>query len=152
MIAAATKYQPVPEAKDRRPAPAKVATPTLVKLAVRSRNATRTAALRRQFPNVIIPSFPAAIGWKEWATREMRTGGLIEQTLDWEKRTSAARFRSVAKARRDYQHNPKSDTRLVASIPAPEFFRARQLDKDFWADRQNLKNYQRDNPDAFIRL
>lgn len=152
MLTTATRYTPVPKAKDRRAAPSRVVTSTLVKLAVRARNAPRTAALRRQFPNVFIPSFSALIGWKEWATREMRTGGLIEQTLDWEKRTSAARFRSVAVARRDHQHNPKSDTRLVASIPAPEFFRARQVDKDFWADQQNLKNYKRDNPDAFIRL
>ncbi len=152
MIQAASKYQPVPAARERRPAPARVATGTLVEQAVRQRNRSRALALRQRFPHVFIPAFSALMGWKEFATREMRSGGLIEQMLDWERRTSAARFRSVAKARKDYQHNPKSDTRLVASIPAPEFFRARQVDPKFWEDRQNLKNYKRDNPDAFIRL
>lgn len=152
MIQAASKYQPVPVARERCAAPARVSTATVIERAVRVRNSKRALALRQRFPHVFIPAFSALMGWKDWATRELRPGGLIDQTLDFERRTSAARFRAVAKARKDYQHNPKSDTRLVASIPVNEFFRARQVDPKFWEDRQNLKNYKRDNPDAFIRL
>lgn len=152
MIQAASKYQAVPTAKERRAAPPRHSTSTLVQQAIRATNKKRTMALRSKFPHVFIPAFSAMIGWRDWATRELRPGGLFERHLDWEKRTSSARFRAVAKARKDYQHNPKSDTRLVASIPVQEFWRARQQDKDFWSDNQNLRNYKRDNPDAFIRL
>lgn len=152
MIQAASKYQPVPKAQERRTAPARASTCDLIERAVRAPNRRRTALLRSKFPNVFIPAFGALMGWKDFATREMRSGGLIDQMLDYERRTSAARFRAVAKARKDYQHNPRSDTRLVASIPVNEFFRARQVDPHFWEDRQNLKNYKRDNPDAFIRI
>jgi hypothetical protein len=155
MIQAASKYQPVPAAHERRAAPGCSSTPSTAKLvqqAVRSPNKKRTVALRSKFPHVFIPAFNALIGWRDWATRELRTGGLFERHLDWERRTSAARFRAVQKARNGYQHNPKSDTRLVASIPVQEFWRARQVDKDFWSDNSNLRNYKRDNPEAFIRL
>jgi hypothetical protein len=152
MITAASKYQPVPAAKDRRAAPCRPSNQQLVETAVRTPNRKRTAALRAKFPNVFIPDLAARVGYFDWMTREMRPGGLVEQLLDWEKRTSAARFRAVARARRDYVHNPKSDVRLVASIPVNEFWRARQVDPHFWSDNQNLKNYKRDNPDAFIRL
>lgn len=152
MIVAASKYQKVPAAKDRRAAPPKPTTAETIERAVRLRDTARARRLQRRVPNIFIPTTTALIGWKDWSTREMRPGGLIAELLDWERRTSAARFRAVARARRHYQPNPKSDTRLVASIPAPEFFRARQVDRHFWADNQNLKNYKRDNPDAFIRL
>lgn len=152
MIQAASKYQPVPAARERRPAPVRESTSTQLHRAVRVRDHQRASLLRRKFPHVFVPAFSALMGWKDFATREMRSGGIIAEMLDYERRTSAARFRAVAKARKDYQHNPKSDTRLVASIPVNEFFRARQVDPKFWEDRQNLKNYKRDNPDAFIRL
>jgi len=151
MIQAASKYQPVPVASERRAAPAHVSVAALVNRAVRVQDTKRAGKLRARFPHLFIPATSALVGWHDFATRHLREGGMIQRALDWERRTSAARFRSVAIARRDHQHNPKSDMRLVASIPAPEFFRARQVDPHFWEDRQNLKNYKRDNPDAVIR-
>jgi hypothetical protein len=153
MIVAAGKYSKVPGQGERKPAPpARRTSGQLVEAAVRFTNKKRTRLLQQKFPHVFIPQFAALIGWKDWATRGLRPGGMFTALLDWERRTSAARFRSVARARRDYQHNPKAETRLVASIPVPEFHRARQVDPHFWHDNQNLRNYKRDNPEAFIKL
>lgn len=152
MIVSAGKYSKIPEAQERKLSAPRQVTSRLVDAAVRSRDRKRTRILRRQFPHVFVPMFSALIGYKDWATRELRSGGMFERFLDWERRTSSARFRSVAKARDNHQHNPKAENRLVASIPAPEYFRARQVDPHFWSDNQNLKNYKRDNPEAFIKL
>lgn len=152
MIVAAGKYSKIPGTQERKLSAPRKSTSDLVEAAVRSRARERTRILRRKFPHVFVPMFSALIGYKDWATRELRSGGMFERFLDYERRTSAARFRSVAKARAQHQHNPKAETRLVASIPAPEYFRARQVDPHFWNDNQNLKNYKRDNPDAFIKL
>ena len=40
---------------------------------------------------------------------------------------------------------------LVSVIDARTYFRFLQMDKDFWLDDVNVKNYERDNPECLVK-
>ena len=145
MIAAAGKYSALP--KVARPSAASAAREDgRLGQAVAKADAARQAAS----PHIFIPQWRQLMGYREWVWKEFREGGYLAKTLEREKRTSAHRMRQAARIRDGFRQNNKAEHRLVATIPAREYFRARAVDKDFWACNRNLKNYKRDNPDAPI--
>ena len=90
------------------------------------------------------------IRWDEFFWREMREGGRLHRYLQRERHTSVKRLRRVARHMQNFRQNNKSDLRLLAAVPAREFFRWKQEDPDFWADDKNLKSLRRDNPDVCV--
>jgi hypothetical protein len=101
---------------------------------------------------VLVPKFGRMERWDEWMWRELREGGRFQRYLDLEKRRSDARLRAVRRKMDGWQQNNRSDFRLVAAVPAREYFRWKGVDPHFWEDDGNLKSWRRDNPDAFVKV
>lgn len=87
---------------------------------------------------------------RDYLHRALKEDGELFQYLRREKLQSAQRHRTVARQMDGFQQNNKSDWRLLAAVPAREFFRWKEQDPHFWDDNKNLKSYRRDNPDARI--
>ena len=88
--------------------------------------------------------------WDEYFWREMREGGLLHNYIQRERARSKDRIRAVAERFWKRVQNTKSEHRLLAAVPAREFFRWQQEDPHFWEDDKNLKSLKRDNPDMAI--
>jgi hypothetical protein len=82
--------------------------------------------------------------------KEMREGGYLHQYIARERATGRQRIRSVAREMHGFKQNSKSDMRLLASVPAREYFRWKEEDPHFWDDNSNLKSLRRDNPEMAI--
>jgi hypothetical protein len=85
--------------------------------------------------------------WDEYFWKEMREGGRLYHYLKRERHHSPRRIRAVARRMHGFQQNNRSEHRLLAAVPAREFFRWKEEDPDFWRDNKNLKSLKRDNPD-----
>jgi hypothetical protein len=158
MLVRAGKYSTLPVAKPPAAAPLPSRSSTSAGPPARARSAFDQAILdaeaKRQArsPHIFIPQFRHLLGYREWVWKEFREGGFLAKLFQREKGTVTQRIRRVAKFRDGFKQNPKAEHRLLASVPAREFFRARQIDRHFWSDNQNLKNYKRDNPDVPVYL
>lgn len=102
--------------------------------------------------NLFVPKLGKDIPFSDWYFRELREGGVLAEYVRREKHQSARRHREVAQRNAGFQQNKRSDFRLLAAIPAREYFRWRKVDADFWSDDKNLKSYKRDTPDACVYL
>lgn len=99
--------------------------------------------------NIHVPSFHRLVNRAEWFWRGLRgPHGWLNQYLDYQKRTTAQRFRNVARQRAGHKQNNKSDVRLAATLPLADYIRIRKfIDNDYFEDKANLKRFKRDNPD-----
>lgn len=79
----------------------------------------------------------------EWAWRELREGGYLHTYLMKEKAQERARARAVARRMDGVKQNPDSDLRLVASVPARDFFRLSKAVPEFFEDDWNLRYLRR---------
>lgn len=104
--------------------------------------------------NLFIPRMGKEMRFEEWYWRELREGGYLWNYLRQEKLKSRDRLRAVAtqhnRGREGFKQNNKSDFRLLAAVPAREFFRWKREDPNFWEDDANLRSFRRDNPDACV--
>lgn len=100
--------------------------------------------------NIFVPKIGREIPFAEWYWRELREGGALDWYLRTEIGESRRRMRAVAQQQHGFEQNRKSDFRLLAAVPAREFFRWKNVDPDFWADDKNLRSFKRDNPDACV--
>jgi len=143
MIAVAGKYSALPQAVKPAAAPSDAA---------RANAAADQADTARQAasPHIFIPKWRNLVGYQDWVWKEFREGGYLAKTFEFEKNTARHRIRAAARMRDGWRQNNKAEHRLLATVPAREYFRARAVDKDFWSCNRNLKNYKRDNPDVPI--
>lgn len=107
-------------------------------------------SLQTAFPNVFVPHLGRDISYEEWYWKELKEGGVLHRYLDMEKRTSSKRMRAVRRKIDGFEQNNKSDHRLLAAVPAREYFRWKAVDPHFFEDNKNLKSLRRDNPDAAV--
>ena len=101
-------------------------------------------------PNVIVRQQKrrdAKLTMREFVQRELREGRLLHDYIRRERAQSVKRIRALAKQKFGLKPNPKSEYQWLASIPAREYFRWLQEDKDFWRDDSNLRSLRRDNDD-----
>lgn len=101
---------------------------------------------------IFVPKLGKEIPFEDWYFRELREGGFLHRYVQGERYQSRQRLRATARQMDGFQQNKKSDFRLLASVPAREFFRWKAVDPHFWDDNKNLKSFKRDNPDACIYL
>jgi hypothetical protein len=102
--------------------------------------------------HLFLPKEKERMSWGEWFWKELRWGGCLQEYLQREKATTDKRLRAVARRTDGFKQNNKSDCRVVAHIPAREFFRWRAVDPDFFNENSNLRSLRRDNPDARVYL
>lgn len=103
-------------------------------------------------PNIFIPPLRDLLRWDEWAWRELREGGLIQEYFRVEKATMGFRIRDVAKRRHGFKQNNKSEYQHVATVPARLYHRMLREDRHFWEDDKNLRSLKRDNPELPVSL
>lgn len=107
----------------------------------------RADAIAGRGVKLFIPRFRRSLSLGDWKWRELREGGLLKEMLRREKACTSKRWRAVGKARQGFQQNGRSDLRLLASVPARDFFRFKRMDPDFFDDKANLRSLRRDNPE-----
>ena len=104
-------------------------------------------------PHIFVPTEASRrMLLRDWWWRETREGGFLREYVRREKGCMPRELRKVARVMASFTQNPKSDFRLVASVPARLYQRLKAEDPDFFADNQNLKNLRRDNPDAVVKI
>ncbi len=81
----------------------------------------------------------------EWVEQELKEGRFLYEYLRREKATTQARLRACARAFGGERPNPRSDMKLLATVPARDYFRWLKRDPHFWEDKSNLKSLRRDN-------
>ena len=163
MLHAASKYTPVPERAQARPAGrdsmpdcgsrakpipmlrGKAAEQTIDALADLVALEKQKEAQRRGF-NITVPAFSKVMRHRDWRWRELREGGVLFNYLLQKRAETSARWRRVARQKAGFRQNNKSELQLAASVPLYDFIRWRRQDRHFWDDEKNIKNLRRDNP------
>jgi hypothetical protein len=111
------------------------------------------AAAKTSAPQIFIPTVAARrILLRDWWHKECKEGGFLHEYIRREKGRMPAQIRQVARLMANFKQNPKSDFRLIASVPARLYQRLKAEDPDFFSDNQNLRNLRRDNPDVVVKL
>lgn len=95
-------------------------------------------------PTILVPKKNAPSLPQEFE-RELREGGALQRYLARERHQTEARARRVAQRFNGRRPNPRSDMKLLATIPARDYFRWRKTDPYFWMDDANLRSLRRDN-------
>lgn len=95
-------------------------------------------------PTILVPKKNAPPLWRQFE-RELREGGKLKLMLERERWRTEERIRRVARGWEGRRPNPKSDMRLVATIPARDYMRWRKTDPYFFLDDGNLRSLRRDN-------
>jgi hypothetical protein len=99
---------------------------------------------------VLVRKARRKLAFEAWLAREMKDGGFLQRYLEREKAQTTARIRAVAKRTEGFKQSSKTDFRVLAQVPAREYFRWRKVDPDFWKDDGNLRSLRRDNADMRI--
>ncbi|HPC54348.1 MAG TPA: hypothetical protein PLV05_14820 [Verrucomicrobiota bacterium] len=97
--------------------------------------------------NIIVKQMAEQPGFdlSAWVEQELKEGRLLHEYLRREKAQTTARLRACARAFGGTRPNPKSDMKLLATVPARDYFRWLKRDPHFWEDDSNLKSLRRDN-------
>lgn len=95
-------------------------------------------------PTIFVPKAGAMESLPSVFWRELREGGAWHAALQRERANTRNRWRAVARRVRDFQQNPKSDLRVLAHVPARDFFRWLRTDPDFFKDNANLRSLRRE--------
>ena len=103
-----------------------------------------------RFPHLLISKLHRQERMRDYLFRALKEEGELFQYLRREKLRTRERQRAVARQMDGFQQNRKSDFKLLAAVPAREFFRWKGQDPHFWDDNKNLKSLKRDNPDLPI--
>ena len=72
-----------------------------------------------QCPQILVPTAAARrILLRDWWHKECKDGGFIKEYIRREKGRMPQMLRNVARLMANFKQNPKSDFRLIASVPA----------------------------------
>jgi hypothetical protein len=102
--------------------------------------------------NLLLPARRRDGTLPAFVERELRSGGLLQRYLEQERAATEARYRAVARQTAGFQQNHRSDLRVLAHVPARDYFRWLATDPHFWQDDQNLRSLRRDNPHVKVYL